>query len=132
MKEGSLAKKVIDVWMYNRRNRGQSWSGPLPPPRQSPLRTLGDALANAKFERQTKCMNLSSGKDRRFGYSAPQSSSVSQRQSPMPTVNEDRAMSNLDPWIESTQSVQEGGRKTESSTLALSNERRSSSPGEND
>jgi hypothetical protein len=51
MKEASLTKKVIDDWIHNRRNRGQSWSSLLPSPRQSPLRTLGDALANAKFER---------------------------------------------------------------------------------
>jgi hypothetical protein len=46
----------------------------------------------------------------------------------MPTVNVDRAMSNLDPWIESTQSVQEGKRKIESSTLAMSDGWRSLSP----
>jgi hypothetical protein len=50
LKEGSLVKKVIDVWMHNRWNMGRPWSGPLPPPRQSPLRTLGDALANSKSE----------------------------------------------------------------------------------
>jgi hypothetical protein len=46
----------------------------------------------------------------------------------MPMVNVDRVMPKLDPWIESTRLVQEGRRKTDSSTLVLSDERRSSSP----
>jgi hypothetical protein len=29
LKEGSMAKKVIDVWVNNRRNKGHPWCGPL-------------------------------------------------------------------------------------------------------
>jgi hypothetical protein len=62
LKEGSMAKKVIDVWVNNRRNKGHPWCGPLPPLHQSPLRTLGDALVNAKIkERRCSSSSVSDG-----------------------------------------------------------------------
>jgi hypothetical protein len=66
LKEGSMAKKVIDVWVNNQRNKGRPWCGPLPPPRQSPLRTLGDALANAKIEKRRCSSSSVSQMDRRY------------------------------------------------------------------
>jgi hypothetical protein len=77
LKEGSIAKKVIDMWVNNRRSKGQPWSGPLPPPRQSPLRALGDALANAKIEKKVRINSPHASRDRRPA--CPQSSSVGPR-----------------------------------------------------
>jgi hypothetical protein len=48
LKEGSISQQIVDTWISNRRKNGKSWSGPLPPPCNSPLRTLGDAMAKAK------------------------------------------------------------------------------------
>ncbi|TVU40757.1 hypothetical protein EJB05_14233, partial [Eragrostis curvula] len=50
--EGSLAEKIINA-MVQKRSKAwtpatKPWQGPLPPPRKSPMRTLGDALATAK------------------------------------------------------------------------------------
>jgi hypothetical protein len=50
MKEGSITGKIVETWVTNRRSKMKPWSGPLPPPRHSPLQTLGDAMANAKIE----------------------------------------------------------------------------------
>jgi hypothetical protein len=66
LKERSMAKKVIDVWVNNQRNKCRPWCGPLPPPRQSPLRTLGDALANAKIEKRRCSSSSVSQMDRRY------------------------------------------------------------------
>jgi hypothetical protein len=35
--EGSLSSKIVQLWVANRQNKVNAWSGPLPPPRQSPL-----------------------------------------------------------------------------------------------
>jgi hypothetical protein len=50
LKQGSVSKKLIDTWTMNRRDKVKPWQGPLPPPRVSPPRTLGDALAAASVQ----------------------------------------------------------------------------------
>jgi hypothetical protein len=67
LKEGSIPKKIIDVWVGNRWNVDRPWSGPLPLPRQSPMRTLGDALAKSKVKRRKAraiCSQASSDRHR--------------------------------------------------------------------
>jgi hypothetical protein len=63
LKEDSMSKKVVDLWVANRRNKAKLWRGPLPPPRQSPLRTLGDAMAKAKIAPKKKLSSLYATKD---------------------------------------------------------------------
>jgi hypothetical protein len=48
LKEGSISKEIVELGVVNWRNKVKSWNEPLPSPRQSPLRTIGDAIANAK------------------------------------------------------------------------------------
>jgi hypothetical protein len=48
LKQGSISKQIVDVWMANHKGKAEPWSGPLPPPRMSSLRTLGDMFAKAK------------------------------------------------------------------------------------
>jgi hypothetical protein len=43
----SMSSQKIDVWMENRRKKGNPCTRPLPKPRKSPLRTFGDALTLA-------------------------------------------------------------------------------------
>jgi hypothetical protein len=93
LKEGSNAKKVIDIWVGNQRNRGRPWSGPLPPPCKSPLRTFGDALANARIVSRSHGKSISP-MDHRYGTSKPLSSSVSPRHLPLTTVNVESAWPN--------------------------------------
>jgi hypothetical protein len=45
----SISKKIVEVWVQNQKNKVKPWVGPLPSPRRSLLRTLGDVLANAKY-----------------------------------------------------------------------------------
>jgi hypothetical protein len=87
LKEGSTAKKVLGVWVDNRRSKGRPWYGPLPAPRQSPLQTLGDAIADAKVERKSKSGNPQALTDRHRGFPLPQSSSAHLRRTPTMTVN---------------------------------------------
>lgn len=42
-----IANKIVST-LVQRKLKGQPWKGPLPPPRVSPPRTLGDAIAVAK------------------------------------------------------------------------------------
>ncbi|CAN6371606.1 unnamed protein product [Urochloa humidicola] len=42
----SLAKRIVSAMVENKL-KGRPWQGPLPPPRVSPPRTLGDALGSA-------------------------------------------------------------------------------------
>jgi hypothetical protein len=51
--DGSAARKIIDVLAVKLvKSRGvRPWVGPLPPPRRSPPRTLGDALGSASVVR---------------------------------------------------------------------------------
>jgi hypothetical protein len=55
----------------------EPWNGPLPPPRQSPLRTIGDAIANAKVETKKKTPPLHVARGRRQGFFPSQSSPAS-------------------------------------------------------
>jgi hypothetical protein len=58
LKEGSISKKLVDLWISNHRSKVRPWKGPLPPPRQSPMRTLGDAITNAKIELKNSLLSL--------------------------------------------------------------------------
>jgi hypothetical protein len=49
LQEGSVSKQIVQLWIANRQSKAKPWCGPLPSPGKSPLRTLGDAMANAKF-----------------------------------------------------------------------------------
>jgi hypothetical protein len=53
-KEGSLSSKIVQMWIANRQIKIKPWSGPLPPLRQMPLQTLGDAMAKAKVTPKKK------------------------------------------------------------------------------
>jgi hypothetical protein len=53
-KEGSLSTKIVQLWTANRKSKVKPWCGPLPSPRQSPLRTFGDAMAKAKITPKKK------------------------------------------------------------------------------
>jgi hypothetical protein len=85
--ETSLSKQIVNVWVNNHSKKIKPWKGPLPPPRQSPPRTLGDALAKAKVETKSKALISHVAEDFRQGTTSPQSSSTSLRQSPMMVVN---------------------------------------------
>jgi hypothetical protein len=50
LKQGSISKKIVDVWIMNCKGKVYPWTGPLPFPRRSPLRTLGDIFAKAKCD----------------------------------------------------------------------------------
>ena len=56
-KEGTLASKIVDA-MARRRKELRPWRGPLPAPRVSPPRTLGDVLASTKV----RCKSMSPSK----------------------------------------------------------------------
>jgi hypothetical protein len=101
-----MAGKHIHVWVGNRQNVGRPWSGPLPPPRQSLMHTLSDALANAKVERR-KARAISShvSSECRHSSSSPQSSSAGPRLSPATTVNVDSRLPRVDPQEGTTQPV---------------------------
>ena len=68
--------KTIVTTMVDHKLYGRPWHGPLSPPRVSPQRTLGDALANAMIKSNTKKktvlgwfftkLRLSSSKRREF------------------------------------------------------------------
>jgi hypothetical protein len=60
LQEGSISNEIVDAWVSNRRKQGNMWQGPLPPPWQSPPRTLGDAIAKAKFVDHQKAVSMSS------------------------------------------------------------------------
>jgi hypothetical protein len=49
LKQGSISKGIVDVWIENHKGKVKPWEGPLPSPRQSPLCTFGDVLARAKI-----------------------------------------------------------------------------------
>jgi hypothetical protein len=49
LQEGSVSKQIVQLWIANRQSKAKPWCGPLPSPGKSPLRTLGDAMANAKI-----------------------------------------------------------------------------------
>jgi hypothetical protein len=36
LKEGSISKKIIELWSANHRNKVKPWNGPVPPPRHEP------------------------------------------------------------------------------------------------
>jgi hypothetical protein len=73
LKEGSISKKVVELWISNRQNKAEPWTGPLPTPRKSPPRTLGDALANPKFKSEKKALVMYASKDRHCGGNLTQS-----------------------------------------------------------
>jgi hypothetical protein len=116
------------MWVSNQQSKGQPWICPLPPPRQSPLQTLGDALGNAKIEKKVRNNSPHASRDRRPGSACPQSSSVGPRRLPSTTVNVDCRVPGLDPqamapWLEIN-----CGRAIHSSRLRLADQRQSMSP----
>jgi hypothetical protein len=58
LQEGSISMQIVDAWVTNRRKQGNPWRGTLP--KQSPTRTLGDAIAKAKIVDHQKAMPLNS------------------------------------------------------------------------
>jgi hypothetical protein len=63
-REDSLSSKIVRLlWVANHQKKIKPWSGPLPPSRQSPLRTLGDAMAKAKVTPSKKGMKPYATKD---------------------------------------------------------------------
>jgi hypothetical protein len=51
--DGSLAKRIIDDLVV--KNKPRPWVGPLPAPRKSPLRMIGDVISNAKVFSSASC-----------------------------------------------------------------------------
>lgn len=47
LKQGSISKGIVDVWIENHKGKVKPWEGPLPSPHRSPLRTFGGVLAKA-------------------------------------------------------------------------------------
>jgi hypothetical protein len=86
LQEGSISKQIVDAWVFNRRKQGNPWRGPLRPPRQSPPRTLGDAMAKAKFVDHRKAMSMSSRHDTHRVPTLSDRSSIRQRHEPAPVV----------------------------------------------
>lgn len=82
--EGSVAKRIIDT-LVERRTSCKPWQGRLPPPRVSPLRTLGDALAQAKIQVTPTNLSLRSSLKYKKRCSSPSVSSAA-RQSPASAV----------------------------------------------
>jgi hypothetical protein len=64
-REDSLSSKIVQLWVANHQKKIKSWSGPLPLRRQSPLRTLGDAMVKAKVTPTKKGLKPYAMKDRR-------------------------------------------------------------------
>jgi hypothetical protein len=54
---GTMAKRIIEDLAAD--EKGGPWRGPLPPPRRSPRRTIGDAIAAAKVCSKTRSIHLS-------------------------------------------------------------------------
>jgi hypothetical protein len=92
LSECSISKKIVDAWINNRRNIGKPWCGPLPPPRESPLRTLGDALANAKVQIRRKASHSYATHDHHRGYILPKCSSAQ-------AVNQEGMVPRSDPKV---------------------------------
>jgi hypothetical protein len=95
LKDGSISKQIVEVWINNRRNQGKPWTGPLPPPQKSPLRTLGDALANAKVENRRKVANTRVMNVSHRGSVLLESSSVQRRHTLSQMMNEARTTPRL-------------------------------------
>ena len=55
----NLAKSIVSKLVQSK-CAGAPWKGPLPPPRVSPPRTLGDALAKAAYQRRSPILERSS------------------------------------------------------------------------
>jgi hypothetical protein len=96
LKEDSMAKQIVGTWITNRRKNGKPWTGPLPPPRKSPLRTLGDALAKARVVKRRSSDNMKAIQDRRHGSVLPECSSVRTRYMPSPTEASAKTSPRLD------------------------------------
>jgi hypothetical protein len=54
LKQGSISKRIVDVWVDNRKGKIKPWVGPLPPPRQSPMRPFRDVFAKALIVEKSK------------------------------------------------------------------------------
>jgi hypothetical protein len=96
LKESSISKQIVDTWIINRWNRGKSWTDPLPPPRTSPLRTLGYAIAKAKVLKGQNSGSLTTKHDRHRGLGLSESSSARSRHMPSPVGTSDKTSSRLD------------------------------------
>jgi hypothetical protein len=79
LEQGSVVKRIVDVWVDSRKGKVKPWKCPLPLPRRSPVRTFGDVLAKAKVEERH---SLRSWQTRRL----PTMSSAGPRQMSMPAV----------------------------------------------
>jgi hypothetical protein len=78
-------KRIVDTWLNNRRNN-KPWEGPLPPPRKSPPRTLGDAMAQAKIKVRSPRSKPTSDKNVQRNRDLPETSSDRKRQTPLTAV----------------------------------------------
>jgi hypothetical protein len=111
----SLAEKIVSV-LVQRKLESRPWKGPLPPPRVSPPRTLGDAIASAKRINGTNSRqrNEVQGRSMRYGAhcSAPNfgvSMNRGQWHSPIPFCLSPANSGEDDRRAELTQGVDEGG-----------------------
>jgi hypothetical protein len=113
LKEGSIVKKGIDIWVDNRWNMGRPWSG---------------SIMKNVIERRTQAINSTASRDHHHGSSMPQSSFVGPRLSPTMIVNVDRGLPKLDLKADTSWPMQECRGKIDAYMLALANEWRSTSP----
>jgi hypothetical protein len=112
LKEGSFSKQIIDAWVRNRWNDGKPWIGPVPPPRKSPLRTLGDAIATTKVENHQKLLSLNAMKDHHRGSHLPESSSAQKWHMPSPIVTSARTLTSARTMPQLDHMVQIGALKS--------------------
>jgi hypothetical protein len=80
LKQGAISRRIVDIWIENRKGKVKPWAGPLPSPRQSPLRTFGDILAKAKVVERSTEFKRGSGMGGRQMRGSPVQSSVRPRQ----------------------------------------------------
>jgi hypothetical protein len=86
LKIGSTSKQIVDIWIQNQKNKIKPWSGPLLSPRRSPLRTLSDAVANARYIDHSYGSSRKRGTRPRQSHGSPTLSSTRPRQPSTPAV----------------------------------------------
>jgi hypothetical protein len=62
LKQGSISRKIVDVWIESHKGKVNPWIGLLPTPHRSPVRTLREFLVKAKVVERPK--ELKHGGDR--------------------------------------------------------------------
>ena len=72
--DARLAYSIVST-MVQRKLAGRPWQGRLPPPRISPPRTLGDAMATASYQRSSKSRQIGLPAERHVGGGANSSPS---------------------------------------------------------